>query len=171
MGGRGAIRKEVQVHVKFSSMQASSASLPIRSPRFSLPHRRPTRDERRGTRAAEQSARASNPLCPPLAAEPRRGEAAKTKAVEPRMRGRLRSGERSAESWAGGRRAGSARLSSPSKIYLEERGFTRSASPRGSGGRKVFFSSSSSSSSCSPTKTRRNHLRSCWWRASDRDRG
>lgn len=76
---RGAIRKEVQVHVKFSSMQASSASLPIRSPRFSLPDRRPTRDERRGTRAAEQSALASNPLCPPRVAEPRRGEVAKTK--------------------------------------------------------------------------------------------
>lgn len=86
--------------------------------------------------AAEHSALASNPLCPPRAAEPRRGEAAKTKRWSLGCRGR---------------RAGSARLSSPSKIYLEERGFTRSASPRGSGGRKVFFSSSSSSS-CSPAK-------------------
>lgn len=46
-----------------------------------------------------------------------------------------------------GRWAGSARLSSPSKIYLEERGFTRSAWQRGSRGKKVFFSSSSSLSS------------------------
>lgn len=46
--------------------------------------------EQRGTQAAEQSDLASNPLCPPRVAEPRREEVAENKAMEPRMQGRLR---------------------------------------------------------------------------------
>lgn len=143
--------------MKWSSLQPSSVFLLIRSKRFFLPDCRPTHAS--GTARRQLNNQTSHQTHSALPEWQRRGERRweKNKAMEPRMQGKVAGrGEGSGQSfsallappgWAGGggwRRAGSARLSSPSKIYLGERGFTRSAWHRGSRGEKVFFSSTSS---------------------------
>lgn len=135
--------------VKLSPLQQSSVFLLTCSKRFFLPDCQPTRASRTACRQLNnQTLHQTHSALPEWQS---RGE----RSWEKQSDGASDAGK-VAERGEGagwvfgssrvgrGRRVGSARLSSPSKIYLEERGFTRSAWQRGSRGKKVFFSSSSS---------------------------